>query len=223
MNAPSAPASNATPSAPPNNAFSNSFSGNGNGNGNITQATSVLQRPAPAEKPFTPLVRQFLDYLRLEKHFSDYTVKSYGADLIQFGQYLGGEIGPASATPNRQSVSAEQLDERKIKCEPLTVREFLNYLYGQNYTKSTTARKLATLRSFYKFLIRRGMVSVNPLSTIRTPKQEKRLPKCLVGDREVRTTGHGLAVGGYRLRRVAEVLQRPPAQQIGFRMITIRP
>jgi integrase/recombinase XerC len=61
----------------------------------------------------------------------------------------------------------------------LAIREFLAYLYGQNYTKSTTARKLATLRSFYKFLIRRGLVSVNPLSTIRTPKQEKRLPKCL--------------------------------------------
>jgi integrase/recombinase XerC len=131
------------------------------------------------EKAFTPLVRQFLDYLRLEKHFSDYTVKSYGADLIQFGQYLGGEIGPASNAPDRATVSPEQVDERKLKCEPLTVREFLNYLYGQNYTKSTTARKLATLRSFYKFLIRRGLVSVNPLSTIRTPKQEKRLPKCL--------------------------------------------
>src|SRR5205085_8132936 len=68
---------------------------------------------------------------------------------------------------------------KMIKCEPLTIREFLAYLYGQNYTKSTTARKLATLRSFYKFLIRRGLVNLNPLSTIRTPKQEKRLPKCL--------------------------------------------
>src|SRR4051812_50128096 len=46
--------------------------GSSNGNG-----------PA-GEKPFTPLVRQFLNYLKLEKHFSDYTVKSYGADLIQF-------------------------------------------------------------------------------------------------------------------------------------------
>jgi integrase/recombinase XerC len=131
------------------------------------------------DKAFTPLVRQFLEYLRHEKHFSDYTVKSYGADLIQFGQFLAGEIGPAAHDPNRVALSPEQVDERKAKCEPLTVRDFLNYLYGQNYTKSTTARKLATLRSFYKFLIRRGVVSVNPLSTIRTPKQEKRLPKCL--------------------------------------------
>jgi integrase/recombinase XerC len=136
----------------------------------------------PAPKNFSPLVRQFLDYLRLEKHFSDYTVKSYGADLIQFGQFLSGEIGQgvasASGTP-RTAGTPEALDEKQVKCEPLTVREFLAYLYGQNYTKSTTARKLATLRSFYKFLIRRGLLSVNPLSTIRTPKQEKRLPKCL--------------------------------------------
>src|SRR3954463_7362526 len=131
------------------------------------------------EKNFSPLVRQFLDYLKLERHFSDYTVKSYGADLIQFGQFLGGAIGPAAANPATKQSTPEQVDEKQIKCEPLTIREFLAYLYGQNYTKSTTARKLATLRSFYKFLIRRGMVSVNPLSTIRTPKQEKRLPKCL--------------------------------------------
>jgi integrase/recombinase XerC len=138
-------------------------------------SASTLNVPQPQEKIFPPLVRQFLDYLRLEKHFSDYTVKSYGADLIQFGQFLAGEIGQlAGASSNGIS-----LDDKMIKCEPLTIREFLAYLYGQNYTKSTTARKLATLRSFFKFLIRRGMVSVNPLSTIRTPKQEKRLPKCL--------------------------------------------
>ena len=141
-------------------------------------AAGTAQDARP-EKLFTPLVRQFLDYLSLEKHFSDYTIKSYGADLIQFGQYLAGEIGPGANDPSRASASPEQVDERKLRCEPLTVREFLNYLYGQNYTKSTTARKLATLRSFYKFLIRRGMVTTNPLSTIRTPKQEKRLPKCL--------------------------------------------
>jgi integrase/recombinase XerC len=134
---------------------------------------------APQVKNFTPLVRQFLDYLKLEKHFSDYTVKSYGADLIQFAQFIAGEIGHANTAPIGATLTPEQIDERQLKCEPLTIREFLAYLYAQNYTKSTTARKLATLRSFFKFLIRRGQLSVNPLSTIRTPKQEKRLPKCL--------------------------------------------
>ena len=139
---------------------------------------SVLNKQTP-EKVYTPLVRQFLDYLRLEKHFSDYTIRSYGADLQQYGQYLAGDIGPGSAEAGRVTVDAATVDQRKLKCEAATIREFLNYLYGQNYTKSTTARKLATLRSFYKFLIRRGQVTANPLSTIRTPKQEKRLPKCL--------------------------------------------
>jgi integrase/recombinase XerC len=124
-------------------------------------------------------VRQFLDYLKLEKHFSDYTVKSYGADLIQFGQFLGGEIGRAPGAPETPKMPLEEIDRKQLQCEPLTVREFLAYLYGQNYTKSTTARKLATLRSFYKFLIRRGLLTTNPLTTIRTPKQDKRLPKCL--------------------------------------------
>jgi len=125
------------------------------------------------EKNFAPLVKQFLDYLKLEKHFSDYTIKRYGADLIQFAQFLAGEIG------QRQPAPGQNADEQHIRCDTLTIREYLNYLYAQNYTKSTTARKLATLRSFYKFLVRRGSVSANPLSTIRTPKQEKRLPKCL--------------------------------------------
>jgi integrase/recombinase XerC len=143
-----------------------------------TNGSAPTTSGSPAtEKNFTPLVRQFLDYLHLERHFSDYTVKSYGADLIQFGQFLMAQIGNSETI--RAMPGDMTCDDRAIKCEPLIVREFLAYLYAQNYTKSTTARKLATLRSFYKFLIRRGMVSVNPLSTIRTPKQEKRLPKCL--------------------------------------------
>src|SRR5437870_6549494 len=99
-------------------------------------ATVTSTGNAIQPKRFTPLVRQFLDYLRLEKHFSDYTVKSYGADLIQFAQFLCGEIGQL---PN--ATIGLPLDEKMTKCEPLTIREFLAYLYGQNYTKSTTARK----------------------------------------------------------------------------------
>jgi integrase/recombinase XerC len=145
----------------------------------IASTETRVPSNAPHPKNFTPLVRQFLDYLKLEKHFSDYTVKSYGADLIQFCSFLSGEIGHANATPGTAALTNEQVDDKQLKCEPLTIREFLAYLYAQNYTKSTTARKLATLRSFFKFLIRRGVVTTNPLLTIRTPKQEKRLPRCL--------------------------------------------
>src|SRR6188472_1752520 len=142
-----------------------------------TATTSPASGATQTGNKFPPPVQQFLDYLKLERHFSDYTIKSYGADLIQFGQFLNRQIGHPNQEP--LNLSPEDLDKKQLAVEPLVVREFLAYLYGQNYTKSTTARKLATLRSFSKFLIRRGTVSVNPLSTIRTPKQDKRLPKCL--------------------------------------------
>jgi integrase/recombinase XerC len=143
-------------------------SSNGNGSGKAS------------EKNFSPLVRQFLDYLRLEKHFSDYTVKSYGADLIQFGQFLAGEIGAAHTAQPRPDGS---LDEKQLAVEPLTVREFLAYLYAQNYTKSTTARKLATLRQLLQVPDPRGLLSVNPLSTIRTPSRKSGCPSAWTSSR----------------------------------------
>ncbi len=125
-----------------------------------------------------PPVREFLDYLKLERHFSDYTVRSYGADLAQFTQFLAGDIGASYGGDKRRGDATPQ-EHRLVNCQQDVVRDFLAYLHGQNYTKSTTARKLATLRSFYKFLIKRGRCTESPLSGIRTPKQEKRLPKCL--------------------------------------------
>jgi integrase/recombinase XerC len=141
-------------------------------------ATAVADKTV-AEKNLPSMVKSFLDFLKFERHFSDYTIKSYGADLFQFGQFITGQIGKLPSAQLIKDPTNETIDAQLIKTEPLTVREFLAYLYGHNYTKSTTARKLATLRSFFKFMIRRGHVSLNPLSTIRTPKQEKRLPKCL--------------------------------------------
>src|SRR5688500_11867017 len=145
----------------------------------VTAGASHTSNPP---KRFTRVAHAVLDDLRLEKHFSDYAVKSYGADVIQSGQFLAGEIGQHNAEPPLNVVipdSPATLDDKQVKAEPLQIREFLAYLYGQNYTKSTTARKLATLRSFYKFLIKKGVVAQSPLMQIKTPKQEKRLPKCL--------------------------------------------
>ncbi|MGF1634678.1 MAG: tyrosine recombinase XerC [Phycisphaerae bacterium] len=136
-----------------------------------TQAAPTLDHAPRARH-----VQGFLEYLKFERHFSDYTVRSYGADLVQFCQFLQGEIGAAYGQSLRPT---GELDARLTGAPGVLVREFLAYLHAQNYTKSTTARKLATLRSFYKFLIRRGEVSASPLAGIRTPKQEKRLPKCL--------------------------------------------
>ena len=148
------------------------------------------------------LVQQFVNYLRAERHFSPHTAKCYAADLQQFCGYLclehrppaaGGDngnngdgldiakLGPPADKPG------EELNHKLLEVDTDDVRAFMSLLRDHNYCKSTVARKLATLRSFFKFLVRRGYLTNNPVAAIRTPKQDKRLPKCLeVGDIEKR-------------------------------------
>ena len=92
----------------------------------------------------------------------------------------GAPVPPTVAAPASvgTAVMAEtDVDQKLRKVQPEDVKSFLGFLGTQNYSKSTIARKLATLRSFYKFCMRRSYVSAHPLAAIRTPKQEKRLPK----------------------------------------------
>jgi integrase/recombinase XerC len=144
------------------------------------------------------LVQQFINYLRTERHFSPHTAKCYAADLQQFCGYLctlvrhgpnlgdqgngerpAGEMSKLAPPPG---VAGEELNRRLLKVETDDVRALMSQLREHNYCKSTVARKLATLRSFYKFLVRRGYLTDNPIAPIRTPKQDKRLPKCLEVD-----------------------------------------
>lgn len=135
------------------------------------------------------LIDDFLNYLRFERHFSPHTAKCYAADLHQFCEFLsGGQGGDASG--NGQSggataIAAPATRQLLLAVDAEAVRRFLGFLREREYSKSTTARKLATLRSFYKFCVKRNYVQANPLATIRTPKQEKRLPKFLT-EEEVR-------------------------------------
>lgn len=134
------------------------------------------------------LVDLFIRHLRFERHFSSHTARCYSADLDQFCAHLmGGEAsntgrngsrGEASASNTDPAAIAER-DRRLVAVDGDRIRSFLSELRDKNYCKSTVARKLATLRSFFKFLMRRGLVSANPVQSIRTPKQEKRLPKFL--------------------------------------------
>ncbi|HRX84120.1 MAG TPA: tyrosine recombinase XerC [Phycisphaerae bacterium] len=136
------------------------------------------------------MITEFLNYLKFERHFSPHTAKCYSADLAQFCAFLSGEtdegaVGVAAGDPARRTatgtavIAATDLKQRLLQVETDDVRSFLAHLGKQDYSKSTTARKLATLRSFYKFCLRRSYIESNPLASIRTPKQEKRLPKFL--------------------------------------------
>jgi len=142
------------------------------------------------------LIDEFLNYLKFERHFSPHTAKCYAADLTQFCAFLSGNLAgatgrqsftspsPGSSGPTQREAGAAVMVEVSVQQKlrdvtPEQVKDFLAFLGTQSYSKSTVARKLATLRSFFKFCLRRGYIKVHPLATIRTPKQEKRLPKFL--------------------------------------------
>ena len=139
------------------------------------------------------IVEQFLNYLKYEKRFSEHTAKCYGADLAQFGEFLLGGCEGIGSSGDGLPLGHEQggtatavatQTERKVDDLFLAVdvneaRSYLAYLNERAYAKATIARKLATLRSFYKFLVKTNRCSANPLSAVRTPKQEKKLPRFL--------------------------------------------
>ncbi len=139
------------------------------------------------------IIQDFLNYLKFEKRFSEHTAKCYGADLHQFGGFLiqrsapttgeghvdvhaqpGG--GPATAT---HVETAAKVDELLLTVDVELVRAYMVVLDEKQYSKATIARKLATLRSFYKFLVKRDRIGSNPVISIRTPKQDKKLPRFL--------------------------------------------
>lgn len=138
------------------------------------------------------ITQEFLSYLKYEKHFSEHTAKCYGADLDQFLDFLGAgdqvnseqdsgqwsqsDGGAAVAT---QTETQKQVEQMVLHADVNTMRKYMARLNENQYSRSTTARKLATLRSFYKFLVKRNYISSNPVTTIKTPKQEKKLPKFL--------------------------------------------
>ena len=134
-----------------------------------------------------PLISKFLTYLEVERNFSAHTIRSYTADLLQFCQFLCA-CGSAGATvaelsseklPPVEELQADSLQKSLPAVTALEVRSYLAMMRNSEYSKATVARKLATLRSFYKYLSRMGDVTASPVTAVRTPRQDKRLPKCL--------------------------------------------
>jgi integrase/recombinase XerC len=123
--------------------------------------------PASAEGGVANLQEVFINYLRYERNMSPETIRAYEKDLHQFLRFFSKDDGHV-------------IDSTKIT--PLQIREFLANLKDKNYQKTTVVRKLATIRSFYKCLMRKNYVTVNPLAEIPTPKVEKKIPHFLGTD-----------------------------------------
>lgn len=132
------------------------------------------------------VIQEFVNYLKFEKHFSDYTARCYNADLQQYCEYLERINQPTDGVTSTEAAGMAapvgpqfHLDTVIKAADVNTIRGFMADISEHQYSKSTLARKLATLRSFYKFLVKRNYVSSNPVSTVKTPKQEKKLPRFL--------------------------------------------
>jgi integrase/recombinase XerD len=108
-----------------------------------------------------PMVKSFLDYLKVEKGLAPLTVDAYESDLTQFAEFLEAR--------RRELVLARRED----------VRGFLSQLFANGVQGRSVARKLSTLRHFYKYLLLDRMIKHDPTLEIDSPKQWKVLPKSL--------------------------------------------
>ena len=105
------------------------------------------------------MLESFLDYLRFEKRFSDHTVKAYQIDLSEFVIFS----------------EAKSINDFSI-FKSSFIRSWIVELIEKGLKPKSVNRKLAALRSFYKWLRKEGIVDSNPMSKVKGPKNEKRLP-----------------------------------------------
>ena len=109
-------------------------------------------------------IEKFIRALEFERNASPHTRRSYQGDLEQFLDYLN--------PPGEKRVALEEVDHRLI-------REFLGHLHDLRLEKTSVARKLAALRSFFKYCVREGLLAQNPARLVATPKLPKRVPSVL--------------------------------------------
>ena len=111
---------------------------------------------------FNVYLKSFIAYLSVEKNFSNYTVSAYKSDLVSFFIWTN-NISPEKVTYNQ-------------------IREYLHFIQKFNYKKTTVARKIASLRTFFKYLYKSQFIEINPAENISAPKKPKSLPKFLTDD-----------------------------------------
>lgn len=110
------------------------------------------------------VIEQFIGYLQYEKNASPCTIREYRRDVSQFRDFL--------TPPGEKTLPLYQVDHKII-------REFVSSLYDQNLERSSIARKLAALRTFFKFCMREGLAKQNPARLVSSPKLPKRVPRVL--------------------------------------------
>ena len=130
----------------------------------------------------------FKTYLSVEKNFSDHTLSAYSSDIVSYILWL-------------DNASCTEVDFNKL-------REYLHFIQRFDYKKTTIARKVAAIRTFYKFLFRERYIDTNPAISLSAPKRPKSLPKFLTPD-EVEKILNNVKIetpAGFRNRVILELL-----------------
>lgn len=136
----------------------------------------------------------FLEMLSVEKDFSPHTCRAYRKDLEQFSAYLHGKLEGKTG-----------LDVHEV--DGLVIRSYLGFLH-KRHKKTTIARKLSALRSFFRFLVKKGLITKNPAETVLTPKRGRPVPNYLPVDEAFRLLDgvQGNSVLALRNRAILETL-----------------
>lgn len=133
-------------------------------------------------------IEDFKTYLSVEKNFSEHTLSAYTSDIVSFILWL-------------DNVSCVNVDFTKL-------REYLHFIQRFEYQKTTIARKVAAIRTFYKFLFRERYIDANPAVSLSAPKRPKSLPKFLTPE-EVEQILNNVKIetpAGFRNRVILELL-----------------
>ena len=133
-------------------------------------------------------IEYFMTYLSVEKNFSEHTLSAYKSDIVSYVLWLN-------------ETSCINVDFNKL-------REYLYFIQRFNYKKTTVARKVAAIRTFYKFLFREGYIDSDPAISLSAPKRPKSLPKFLTPE-EVEQILNNVKIdtpAGFRNRVILELL-----------------
>ena len=157
----------------------------------------------------------FLKHLKYERNLSEHTLRNYESDMVQFYDF----IAPPNQEGERREVDIRALDN-------LTIREYMAKLYEKKKKKSSIHRKVACLRTFFRFLCREGVLENNPAVLVSSPRVERTLPNHLSIEQMIRfiETPETDTVLGKRDRAILELLYASGvrvSELVGLNMIDI--
>ena len=136
--------------------------------GAISCSNDICGKPGgesgPVQFPFSPEIKRFLEFARVEKGLAANSIKSYRRDIEIFSVFLE-RLGKPLASVDRQDI-----------------RAFLRYLYERGLGARSVARHLVSIRSLYRFLVHDGCVAGDPTAEIEAPKVEQLLPRYLTSE-----------------------------------------